>query len=570
MIGIESDFENIFKFCEEYPDTGHGIPVGDPEVAKCIGSLERIGKTVQAELGMQDWSFKVAKGAGAFPRIPWIVFGPKPIVKIAPSKGMYLCIAISEDGSGFVAGLNVATAEKKQWQDRLSKVPKAWKLKIDGTKRNTKYSDGFFNPQPFYRKDWQPSELINHLRESADLLLSLGEPPKEPSKQKMYQLKQQLTPSLQYSLLSKPFVILTGASGTGKTKLAESIAAYLSDKEETNRAVVPIGADWTDNRPALGFVNHLRTAKDGRPIFQSTPIVDLLLQANKKESELVPHFLILDEMNLSHVERYFADFLSAMEQDEGVLRFHEEGENEDFRLPRFEGDDGVPQSIPYPKNLFVIGTVNIDETTYMFSPKVLDRANVIEFTVKKEEIANFLNDPHPYPKTECAEDGVAEAFLKLAEDARSGSLAKLDAGPKEAAAAHLTALFVILKAGRFEFAYRTANEMMRYLGVCSHLAENKKQWNESGWKTDLDDQILQKLLPKLHGSIGRVGGLLAELAHYCKEGKAQESSANASTGSALKQASELEEAGAAFPKSLKKLKAMIQTLRDEQFVSFIQ
>ena len=386
---------------------------------------------------------------------------------------------------------------------------------------------------------------------------------------KKYSSKTEHRP-LDVSLLSKPFVILTGASGTGKTKLAESIAAYLSDKEETNRAVVPIGADWTDNRPALGFVNHLRTAKDGRPIFQSTPIVDLLLQANKKESELVPHFLILDEMNLSHVERYFADFLSAMEQDEGVLRFHEEGENEDFRLPRFEGDDGVPQSIPYPKNLFVIGTVNIDETTYMFSPKVLDRANVIEFTVKKEEIANFLNDPHPYPKTECAEDGVAEAFLKLAEDARSGSLAKLDAGPKEAAAAHLTALFVILKAGRFEFAYRTANEMMRYLGVCSHLAENKKQWNESGWKTDLDDQILQKLLPKLHGSIGRVGGLLAELAHYCKEGKAQESSANASTGSALKQASELEEAGAAFPKSLKKLKAMIQTLRDEQFVSFIQ
>ena len=581
MIGIESDFENIFKFCEEYPDTGHGIPVGDPEVAKCIGSLERIGKTVQAELGMQDWSFKVAKGAGAFPRIPWIVFGPKPIVKIAPSKGMYLCIAISEDGSGFVAGLNVATAEKKQWQDRLSKVPKAWKLKIDGTKRNTKYSDGFFNPQPFYRKDWQPSELINHLRESADLLLSLGEPPKEPSKQKMYQLKQQLTPSLQYSLLSKPFVILTGASGTGKTKLAESIAAYLSDDGGTNSAVVPVGADWTDNRPVLGFVNHLRTVKDGRPVFQSTPIVDLLLKAS--ENLDVPHFLILDEMNLSHVERYFADFLSAMEQDEGVLRFHEEGAEEDFRLPRFEGDGGVPQSIPYPKNLFVIGTVNIDETTYMFSPKVLDRANVIEFTVKKEEIEDFLNDPHPYPKAERAEDGVAEGFLKLAEDARSGSLAKLDAKPKEAAAGHLTALFVILKAGRFEFAYRTANEVMRYLGVCSHLAgdeEERKKWNEAksdkdenptGWQSDLDDQILQKLLPKLHGSIGRVGGLLAELAHYCKDGKPKDESVKLPTGtSALQQAAELDETGAAFPKSLKKLKAMIQTLRDEQFVSFIQ
>lgn len=379
MIGIKNDFENIFKFCEEYPDTGHGIPVGELGVAKCVGSLERIGETVQAELGIQDWSFKVSKGAGAFPRIPWIIFGPKLIVKIAPSKGMYLCIAISEDGSGFVAGLNVATAEKKQWQDRLNKVPKEWKLKIDGKKPNTKYSDGFFNPKPFYRKDWQPSELINHLRESADLLLGLDEPSIEPSKQKMYQIKQQPNPNLHYSLLSKPFAILTGNSGTGKTKLAESIAAYLSDYKRTNSALVPVGADWTDNRPVLGFVNHMRTVKDG-PVFQTTPILDLLLRAS--ENLDIPHFLLLDEMNLSHVERYFSDFLSAMEARQGMIWLHNEGPRDDpeFRLPRFEHDpSGVPRELLYPPNLFVIGTVNIDETTYMFSPKVLDRAHVIEF-----------------------------------------------------------------------------------------------------------------------------------------------------------------------------------------------
>ena len=372
------------------------------------------------------------------------------------------------------------------------------------------------------------------------------------------------------ALLAKPFTILTGASGTGKTKVAESIADYLGDKEGTNHALVPVGADWTDNRPVLGFVNHLRNVKDERPIFQTTPIVDLLLRAH--ENLEVPHFLILDEMNLSHVERYFADFLSAMEQTDGVLRFHGEGSDNDFRLPRCDGDDiGVPQAIPYPKNLFVIGTVNIDETTYMFSPKVLDRANVIEFGVKKGEIEDFLKDPKPYPKTERAEDGMAEGFQKLAEDARGGKLAALAAGPKQTAAEHLTELFVILKAGRFEFAYRTANEVMRYLGVCSHLAENKEDWNGSGWKTDLDDQILQKLLPKLHGSIGRVGGLLADLAHYCKDGKPMNGSGDKTTGSgALQEATKLEESGAVFPKSLKKLKAMIQTLRDEQFVSFIQ
>jgi hypothetical protein len=93
---------------------------------------------------------------------------------------------------------------------------------------------------------------------------------------------------------------------------------------------VAVGADWTDNRNVVGYVNHLREAKmagamDSRPVYQSTPVLDLLLEASKPGRESVPHFLILDEMNLSHVERYFADFLSAMEARSGAIRFHEEG-----------------------------------------------------------------------------------------------------------------------------------------------------------------------------------------------------------------------------------------------------
>jgi 5-methylcytosine-specific restriction protein B len=78
----------------------------------------------------------------------------------------------------------------------------------------------------------------------------------------------------------------------------------------------------------VGFVNHLRMVKragaktgEESPVYQSTAILDLLLEATKPEREKIPHFLILDEMNLSHVERYFADFLSAMEAREGVIRF---------------------------------------------------------------------------------------------------------------------------------------------------------------------------------------------------------------------------------------------------------
>ena len=107
--------------------------------------------------------------------------------------------------------------------------------------------------------------------------------------------------------LAKPFAILTGASGTGKTKVAESLAKALSNEDGSNSEVVAVGSDWSDNRNVLGFVNHLRQGKDGLPIYQSTETLNLLLRA--KEAPEFPHFLILDEMNLSHVERYFADFL---------------------------------------------------------------------------------------------------------------------------------------------------------------------------------------------------------------------------------------------------------------------
>lgn len=339
-----------------------------------------------------------------------------------------------------------------------------------------------------------------------------------------------------------------------------------------NSVTIPVGADWTDNRNVLGYVNHLRP--DGVPVFQTTPILDLLLEASKEGNEQVPFFLILDEMNLSHVERYFADFLSVMEQRNGVFNLHEEGPPNDvgFTVSRFEGDEmGVPRVLSYPPNLFVIGTVNVDETTYMFSPKVLDRANVIEFTVESKEIQSFLENPHEYPAVEKAVDGVAEAFLRLALDARAGKLDPLDGIAATRVPVHLVALFDILKRGRFEFAYRTANEVVRYLRVCRHLAQDKPAWDSEGWKSDLDAQIIQKLLPKLHGSIGRIARLLAELAVYCHAGENKtDGEKDTGTSPGLADAIELDDESAAFPRSFRKLKSMMETLRDEQFVSFIQ
>lgn len=105
------------------------------------------------------------------------------------------------------------------------------------------------------------------------------------------------------SLLAKPFVILTGNSGTGKTRISKQFAEYLeekSDNDEKNWVLVPVGADWTDNTKVLGFYNPL--GNEGRGEYKKTDVLKLIERANLPENADKPFFLILDEMNLSRVE----------------------------------------------------------------------------------------------------------------------------------------------------------------------------------------------------------------------------------------------------------------------------
>ncbi len=185
------------------------------------------------------------------------------------------------------------------------------------------------------------------------------------------------------SLLTKPFVILTGLSGSGKTKLATSFAKWICE-DKKQHCIVPVGADWTNREPLLGFPNAIDKNTYVKP---DNGVLDLIIEASKPENTSKPFFIILDEMNLSHVERYFADFLSVMESkdDKGFLLHSDEVRTD-------TANNSIPNTIRLPKNLFIIGTVNIDETTYMFSPKVLDRASVIEFRVTKDEMKTYLKN----------------------------------------------------------------------------------------------------------------------------------------------------------------------------------
>ncbi len=288
------------------------------------------------------------------------------------------------------------------------------------------------------------------------------------------------------ALIAKPFVILTGLSGAGKTRLALAFAQWLCETEE-QVCLVPVGADWTNREPLLGFPNALEPGRYVRP---ESGVVDLLISAAVNSRK--PYFLILDEMNLSHVERYFADFLSGMESCEAI-RLHNGSVGE------------IPARIPVPANLFIVGTVNIDETTYMFSPKVLDRANVIEFSISREEMQAFLNSegkPHTGGLARAGAD-FAETFVEIAQG-------HVPESPfRESISDELLALFEILKPAGAEFGYRSAAEILRFAAVINRLGANLSV------RKVMDAVLMQKLLPKIHGSRRRLEPVLKALGRRC-------------------------------------------------------
>lgn len=336
------------------------------------------------------------------------------------------------------------------------------------------------------------------------------------------------------SLLTKPFVILTGNSGTGKTRIAKQFSQYLERTIDGKRnwLIVPVGADWTDNTKMLGFYNPLEER------YVSTPTLDFILQAIKNPE--VPYFLILDEMNLSHVERYFSDFLSAMESDEEIPL---------YKLPKKNGKGGeqteeIPEKIRLPKNLFVTGTVNIDETTYMFSPKVLDRSNVVEFKPEKDDVLKLMTGTIDVNNIVAAGFGVAEGFIDLADIIREG-VCNVDQGMLEQVREFLDGIYENLQESGFEFAYRTVKEIRRYFAAAYELKKDDFNLTRT-----MDEQIVQKILPKIYGDRKQIGELLNTLEEKCREGIGEETSEEMTL-------------------SLKKIEQMKKRLDKYQYASFM-
>ena len=359
--------------------------------------------------------------------------------------------------------------------------------------------NGYQNEEDDPMKPEQPEEITPHLSDSP-----LDISPKSVNGEKPFSVKSltniiketgliysdALIKRFTFSLMAKRFLILSGLAGSGKTQLALTFAyALTTDKSQV--CVVPVGADWTNREPLLGFPDALRHGEYIRP---DNGALDLLIEAGKVENSEKPYFLILDEMNMSYVERYFADFLSAMESGEPIALWT--GNN----------NSNIPPRVTLPDNLFIIGTINVDETTYMFSPKVLDRANVIEFKIAVEEMGKYLDEMKPVNRKIVNGRGsdMAASFVSIAKDKQYGKDESINSA--------LKSFFGILKEVNAEFGYRSAAEIFRFISKAKSNDDTDKPMNNDDI---LDCAVVQKLLPKLHGSRKRLEPTLQALWKLC-------------------------------------------------------
>ncbi|MDQ3541360.1 MAG: AAA family ATPase [Chloroflexota bacterium] len=310
------------------------------------------------------------------------------------------------------------------------------------------------------------------------------------------------------ALQAKGFVILSGISGTGKTKLVLHFAAMLPkpSDESSNHLFLSVRPDWRDSKALLGYFNPLTEA------YAWTPFLRFLERAARSYAagDGLAWFVVLDEMNLAHVEYYFADMLSVMESgrdDEGWTR-----EALVLVYPETAEGDVPPRELRLPPNLYVVGTVNVDETTHAFSPKVLDRAFSIEL------VDVDFSDYPPATTGDAPELSDAERQALLAAFTRNGRFPRIDKaeiagyiGEHPEVRDWLQALNTLLHRDTLHFGYRVFDEIVTFLAV----AEENGMFAELGAEAAFDAAVLMKVLPKFHGSRGKLQRPLEALLAWC-------------------------------------------------------
>ena len=337
------------------------------------------------------------------------------------------------------------------------------------------------------------------------------------------------------ALRTKPFMLLAGISGTGKSRIVRKLAQATVTKElqqsdgykgtdfandrwtlhsPANFELIQVKPNWHNSMDVIGYLSNIPS-----PHYVFTPFIEFIVKAWQHPE--VPFFLCLDEMNLAPVEEYFAEFLSAIESrsfeggdymtDPIIKPFNSFGEDVakmmvNTLFPKFTAADKnsflgkvvdhlETKGLTLPKNLIVIGTVNMDETTFSFSRKVLDRAMSVEMNVVNYD--SFLTDT-----TDDDLKAIAKAFEEnddadlnaLLVDRHIEAREIIDELGEDAKFTidYLKRINALLEGTPFKLGYRAANEALIYL-------QASKEFGQPNCVAALDNFTLMKILSRIEG-----------------------------------------------------------------------
>ena len=507
------------------------------------------GLSVRASIGM----------TGNIARIPWISYcaeGQETQKGIYPVLLFYGTPEFTEKNKNhsmvkkivLAYGVSATKTPDVLWGAEVETKKTIGESFVDWKYETSDYGIKKYNSSYVYKTyDWTDDVDYDKIQNDIDALItvylgilenvSIKTSPIIPLKKKSFnaniysivKVSQSMHPYRSYitAIKSKPFLLLAGISGTGKSRIVRELArscweegsAEYEAQNPKNFEMVQVKPNWHDSSELIGYVSRV----SGSPVFVAGDFLKFVAKA--WENPDVPYFLCLDEMNLAPVEQYFAEYLSVVESrkadDNGVittdpiLRKCEEQWYFDLTA-QLTSDDEVrarfnKDGIAVPQNLIVVGTVNMDETTFSFSRKVLDRAMTIE--MNEVDLYGGLDDRHE-------KIGKLEAGNLIGTAVEGVDVYRENKEVCDTALKYLQAVNLDLDGTPFKVAYRTRNEFLLY--VVNNLPYNKdKEGNEIPQQEviarALDEITSMKILSRIEGDSDKIGNLLEKLGKTVSE-----------------------------------------------------
>ena len=503
-------------------------------------------KEIETTLPSQNnYLIKASAGAGNWADIPWLSI-LNPSITESTQSGIYPVYLFRSDGSGVYLSLGFGTTElKKQHgtakaKDKAKKLRNAirgsdkrldaWDQKVDLRSNTTlgKSYEWASAGAKFYPLESIPDEstLISDLKELLEIYGDVNLETNQHSSQAVRKTQA----------LAKPFLLLAGISGTGKTRFVRE-QAKTSGKFSETYCLTSVRPDWHEPSDLLGYISRLNGASE----YITTDVLQFIAKAwlsiaasslniEAQESDgpgkrlvvtgdrdaleqVFAYWLCLDEMNLAPVEQYFADYLSILEtrewnwKEDGSFTYSSDALLTPSTIKEVADSDKLREALGFgngehnelwslicqyglgiPFNLIVAGTVNMDETTHGFSRKVIDRALSFDFGefFPNNYDAFFtptsFNKPLSYPVwSHASKTDLAHTF---------------DADGSKTVA-FLSTVNAVLKNTPFELAFRALNELL--LAVASSQPKD-----DLTLKAVWDDFMMCKVLPRIEGDTDKL------------------------------------------------------------------